>query len=461
VTPLPASIRLVLDDSVRWYRNGQVLVGGRPPRALRLTAGGRAAARALLTGQDPGEAGRRLGRRLTEAGLAHPRPAAPIEPPSITVVVPVRDRQHELECCLTAIDGAAPVVVVDDGSVAADTIADVCRRHGAKLVRRNRCGGPAAARNTALAQVTTDLVAFLDSDCAPTPGWLHTIAAHFTDPLVGAVAPRVVPAPPVAPSSARERYLAARSPLDMGVRESLVAPGGRVSYLPTAALVVRRRAIDRAFDPQLRFGEDVDLVWRLHDLGWRARYEPAATVHHAEPRSWAAVLRRRWRYGTSAAPLAQRHPGRLAPLVARPLPTAAALLLLARRPLAATVAVALNTGLLAHRTRRTGLPPRTAIAWSGRGAVLTLVGCGRAATTLAAPGLVAALRWPRWRPAALALLIAAPVDEWLRRRPPLDPARWALACIADDVAYGLGVWHGCIRHRNVEPLLPSLRRRVR
>ena len=76
-------------------------------------------------------------------------------------------------------------------------------------------------------------------------------------------------------------------------------PGSRVSYVPTAALLVRRSALDSVaiddaaipapghlagpgplssrgvFDPALRYGEDVDLIWRLHDAGWRVRYEPS------------------------------------------------------------------------------------------------------------------------------------------------------------------------------------------
>ena len=54
-------------------------------------------------------------------------------------------------------------------------------------------------------------------------------------------------------------------------------------------------------------------------------------------------------------------------------------------------------------------------------------------------------------------LLAPPVGEWLRRRPALDPLRWSAASLADDFAYGLGVWRGCFRERVFSPLIPSLR----
>jgi hypothetical protein len=70
-------------------------------------------------------------------------------------------------------------------------------------------------------------------------------------------------------------------------------------------------------------------------------------------------------------------------------------------------------------------------------------------------GLRSAKRGRRIRRAATALALLPPVVEWWQRRPELDPFRWSLASIADDVAYGIGVWAGCIKARTIEPLLPS------
>ncbi len=177
---------------------------------------------------------------------------------------------------------------------------------------------------------------------------------------------------------------------------------------------------------------------------------------HAEPRRWADLLARRFRYGTSAGPLAARHAGRLAPVELRPWPTAAGVAALAGRPRTAAALVAASAVLLARSVRPLGIPARQAWAWSLQGTGWTVVGLGRAATMLAAPGLaVLATRGRRGARGALVLALAPPVVEWLRRRPDLDLPRWVAASVADDLAYGAGVWTGCLRSRTPGPLLPA------
>jgi mycofactocin system glycosyltransferase len=460
VTSLPAGFTLVLDRSVRSYRRGAVLVGGSPLRALRMTSAGTSAIAGLQHTAETSEAARSLGRRLVDAGLAHPRPpAASASELDITVVVPARDRLAALEGCLSRVGDAAPVIVVDDGSVDASAVAAICERHRVGLVRRDAAGGPAAARNAAMPLIETALVAFLDSDCVPDPDWLPRLVGHFADPLVGAVAPRVSSDRSRGGTRAVDRFTQARSPIDMGPHEGLVRPGAAIGYVPTAALLVRRSAIGaQPFDPGLRYGEDVDLVWRLHDGGWHIRYVPSVRVHHAEPDRWRTLLRRRFQYGTSAAALARRHPGRLSPLVLRAGPTTAAAAVLARRPGVAVVVVVLQGALLARRTRSLGVPDGRSLLWSASALRATLLQAGSASTMLAAPALALALRRRRTRVPALALLLGPPLEQWLRQRPRLDPIRWTVASVAHDVAYGAGVWRGCLGSRTAEPLLPRLAR---
>ncbi|MGC8464043.1 MAG: mycofactocin biosynthesis glycosyltransferase MftF [Acidimicrobiales bacterium] len=488
-------LRLVLDASVKVVKPGRsrsgsrrsssetgtaddtlTLLGGHPSRLLRLTAAGAAALDRLGARPPVDDAEAALAERLVAAGMAHPRPAGGVGDgvhprpaggvgdgvhprPAVTVVVPARDRPELLERCLSSLDGTAPVVVVDDGSDDPDAIAAACATHGARLLARATPGGPAAARNDGIALVETELVAFVDSDCVVPPRWLDRLTWLFADPCIGAVAPRVRPVPQAKPKRTVDRYGAFRSPLDLGDEEGRVGPTERVRYVPTAALVVRTVAIGDGFDLGLQVGEDVDLLWRLVDAGWEVRYVPGVVVHHHEPSSPWALLRRRARYGTSAAPLARRHP-RLLPLAeVALLPATTVVVAFAGHPLAALATQMTSTLNALRQARSLGFGPLTAARWSLTTTLWTGVGISRAATVGAGPLLVAGAILGRhpWRAAALALLTLAPLVEWWQRRPPLDPVRWSVLAVADDLAYGLGVWRGCLRERIFGPLVPVVR----
>jgi len=53
-----------------------------------------------------------------------------------------------------------------------------------------------------------------------------------------------------------------------------------VPFVPSACLLIRRNCFGDGFDETLRYGEDVDLVWRLHDRGWLVRYVADVAVTH-------------------------------------------------------------------------------------------------------------------------------------------------------------------------------------
>ncbi len=448
---------IVLDPDVRLLDGGRVLLGGDPGRLLR-----------LRPGTDPADlvdrclAGplRRLADTLVAGGLAHPRPAVrPVA--DVAVVVPVRDRADQLDRCLAALCGV-PVVVVDDASRDPAAVARVARRHGARLVRQDVNTGPAGARNTGIGCTTESLVALVDSDCVVPAGWLDALVGHFDDPAVGAVAPRVLAQE--RGRSVLARYSAARGPLDLGPADARVHPGGRVPYVPTAALVVRRVALGGGppFDPALRFGEDVDLVWRMHDAGWTVRYDPRTVVRHAEPDRWRGWLRRRHDYGTSAGPLAQRHgSARLTPLVLSPWPTACWVLLCARQPVPALVASAVPAVRLHRLLRATGLDRRasaaTAAAVTGRAVLATGRGFGGAGLVVAGPLVLAVLLGPRARAVAALMLVAPPLLERRTRRPDLDPVRWTALRLVDDLAYASGVWRAAWAARSTAALRPRRR----
>ncbi|KUN80788.1 mycofactocin biosynthesis glycosyltransferase MftF [Streptomyces griseoruber] len=460
----PPGLPVALDHAVSFRAGGRVVTGGAPWGVALLKEAAlphlTALRRAGRTGLTPGTAvARALARRLLDRGLAHPVPPSRPGPHPVTVVVPAFGRPAELHRCLASLRGL-PVVVVDDGSPDPGPVRAAASAHGARVLRHEVNRGPAAARNTGLAVVRTPLVAFVDSDCRPEEGWLDLLVPCFDDPKVAAVAPRVVPAVRSRGRGALARYEAARSALDLGREPALVRPGARVGFVPTAALVVRTDALrDAAFDEELRLGEDVDLVWRLHDRGRHVRYEPRARVAHTPrlgPWEWA---RRRHEYGTSAAALAERHPGRLAP--ARP--SAWNLLTLAcvvgGRPRAAAASALLTAGLL--RRRLSGTPAATGLSASvvAQGLIADTAALGLALRREWWPlGLLCLARAPRDRTAraATAAMLAPVVAEWVTHGHGLDLPRWtALRCL-DDLCYGTGVTASAWRHRSPAPLLPKV-----
>jgi mycofactocin system glycosyltransferase len=454
VSGLPAGFRVEFDPTLRRLGPDR-LVGGVPTRTLRLSGRGVEALAELDGGPIRSPAAGTLARRLSDAGLAHPRPPVLVDDPDLVVIVPVRDRSGSLDRCLSALGKRYPVTVVDDGSMDPAAIARVAASHGAAVVRRSANGGPAAARNAGLAATASELVAFVDSDTLPDAETLTALAAHLADPEVVAAAPRIVGA---SGRTAVGRYALGRSALDCGPRPGRVAPLGRVPFVPTTALVVRRAALGTGFDERLRFGEDVDLIWRLGATSGCVRYDPGLLVPHTEPQTWRALLARRHRYGTSAAPLALRHPGALLPLLVEPWTAGAVGALLLRHP---AVALALLAGGLVEEIlmrRQTGLPVRGSPAAVLNRAQLTWRSVGGYAIKFLSPVVVPVLLCRRGA-AVPALLLAEPVAHWCSRRATAtDPVTHVVGHLAEDVAYGSGVLLGCVRARTAAPLLPRLRR---
>ncbi len=477
--PLPPDFLLAFDPAVRRPRRG-VLIGGAPIRVLKLTGAGADLVDRWQSGRPVGRAAGAgaLAARLVDAGLAHPRPGRRAGAPTAAVVIPVRDDPGGLAVTLDSLAATAPglaVVVVDDGSRRPVTAGPPPGRAGPDgegaarplILRRTVPGGPAAARNTGWrAAGAAEVFVFVDAGCTLPAGWPAALLGHFADPGLAAAAPRVRSRPVGGAPAGLVLYEELHSPLDLGPAPAPVRPGGAVGYVPSAVLAVRAAALAEAggFDEGFRFGEDVDLVWRLAQTGWRVRYDPAVQATHPVRPSWPAWARQRFHYGRSAAPLAARHGRAAAPLAVSPWSAAVWGLAAAGRPAPAAV---LAVGSAAALARRAGSDRATAAALFR----LACTGHARAAGPLAGalrrawlpPGLAAAAVAHRWgdrraRSASAAALVAALLSgglwEWSVRRPATGPLRWAGYRLADDLSYQAGVWSAVVEARSAGALLP-------
>lgn len=449
-----------------WCRPGDRgwVAGGSPRRLWRLGGGGRRVADALEGAQMLPGGHESLTARLVDAGALHPQPG-PVAASTVSVIVPTRHPDpSRLAALVTALRNEvgphADLVIVDDASEPAVTAPT-----GARVMRSDVNLGPGGARNLGMDHTTGDVVVFVDDDVTPQPGWLTPLLGHLHDETVVAVAPRIR-GPHIDPQAPwRERVEQVRSPLDMGAQPSLVRHGGRVPYVPAAALVVRRPALVSVggFDATLRFGEDVDLVWRLAGAGGQVRYEPASVVRHRTRPTWWGWLRQRFQYGTSAAALARRHRGALAPVRLGRRQGVFAVAALLCRPVTLVVAAAMvmwSRRDLARLLQAKQLPDanRWATRWSVQG---HMAGVRQVADAL----------WRTWWPVAFltalanrharrGVVMAGVIAtweslRWWRATPELDPVRVAVAARLDAAAYGAGVWWGAWRSRTWEPLLPT------
>jgi len=449
MTDSPHALHVRMNTRVSGWASNSVLLGGSPWRMIRIAEPARKLVDQLFAAGPLGvlltDSGHiAIARQLLDRGFLTPVPQRIGSEFAPDVVVPVFNASRDLEVLLKSL-GEANVIVVDDGSTNQNEVANVARLTGAEVIRHTSNLGPARARNSGLSRTRTPVAAFIDADCVASSHWHTDLMFHFDDPRLAAVAPRIQPTPDQ--GSILERFERTRSALDMGPHAGLVQPGARPAFVPTAALLVRRSALaDPAFDPDLRLGEDVDLIWRL-----------TVVVQHRTRVNFFQWIRRRFEYGTSAADLEDRHPGKLTPLRPSPWNIATLLFIAAGRPFAAAGVTLGATTLLWRRLPELSGSPALAARLIAQGVIADSAAVGHLLRREWWPlGIIALLASPRSRFARCASVsILGPIAwEWSTTRTHLDPISYAALRLIEDAAYGSGVIMSSVRSRKWATLIP-------
>jgi glycosyltransferase involved in cell wall biosynthesis len=221
--------------------------------------------------------------------------------PSISVVIPTFNRARQLERTLdglsrqTVAPATFEVIVVDDGSL--DSTRDLLGRprNFALTPLRQSNQGPAAARNAGIAAARGEIILFIDDDAIPAPDLIELhIRAHVD--LGSVVIGRMLPPTGRQPFWAEwEMRMLERQYAQMVA--GIFEPTPRQFY--TANASVRRADIERAglFDPQYRRAEDVELAYRLEELGLRFVFASDARVLHDTPRTFHNWMTMAEQYG--------------------------------------------------------------------------------------------------------------------------------------------------------------------
>ena len=267
------------------------------------------------------------------------------------------------------------------------------------MLRLRTNAGPAVARNAGLGAVRTPLVAFVDTDVRLAPdGSAAARALRRRSGRARGTAGRqrtARPAPAIGGPLRAGPFPARPRP---GTRTDRTAAPDRLRAGGGGRRTRRRpsRAID-GFDRALRFGEDVDPVWRLVEAGWRFRYEPAivGAPHAAGVRGRRSS---RQRGVTARRPRrSRRHPGALAPVRTSPWTLGVWGLVAAGQPIAALALAAATAGALVRK-----LPGRARRA----------IRCVSSPPVTPTPACLADAGRRCWLPLAVVAAVVARVPGW-------------------------------------------------
>lgn len=236
-----------------------------------------------------------------------PEPPHPGSWPSLTVAVCTRDRPDDLARCLDALDALdyddLDILVVDNAPSDAAT-KRVCREHRRVTYQVEPRPGLNWARNRAVLDATSEILAFTDDDVLVDPDWARALVLPFVqNPETDAVAGLVVPLELETPAQvAFERYGGLSGGLEAIEMQGEPGWGVRgfwhyvlMAQQGTGAnMAFRRSVFDRIglFDPSLDVGTpsngggDAEMFFRVLAEGGRVRYEPRAVVRHRHRREF-------------------------------------------------------------------------------------------------------------------------------------------------------------------------------
>ena len=225
--------------------------------------------------------------------------------PKASVVVCAYQAERTIgECVRSLMELNYPdyeVLVVDDGST--DATAELAGRFPVRVVSGGRLG-LSGARNLGLEHAGGEIVAYIDADARADPDWLTYLVVALDPPYTAGVGGPNLP-PPEDPLVAR---CLARAP---GGPAHVLLDNERAEHVPGCNMAFwRERLVEiGGFDPIYRAaGDDVDVCWKLQDLGYNLRFHPAALVWHHSRRRIRDFWRQQVGYGKAEALVARNHP---------------------------------------------------------------------------------------------------------------------------------------------------------
>lgn len=209
---------------------------------------------------------------------------------AISIIIPHYNDLVALDRCLTAlmqqssVPKAVEIIVADNDSPAGqDAVAKVIAGRATLEIARERGAGP--ARNIGVAASKGQILAFIDSDCVASPGWLAAGVAALAsaDIIGGRVDVTVDPTRPMRGAEAFERVFAFDN-------ESYVRTKG---FTITGNLFCTRASFDQVGGFAVGVSEDLEWCHRATARGLSLGYCAEAKIGHPARPNWYE-LKRKW-----------------------------------------------------------------------------------------------------------------------------------------------------------------------
>lgn len=229
--------------------------------------------------------------------------------PSATVAVCTRNRPDDLHRCLQGLmalpDDGQEILVVDNAPSDDASFRVVAAFPRVRYVREDT-PGLNNARNRAFTEASKDVIAFIDDDATPDPGWLRGLLRNYTRERVLCVTGMTLPLElETDGQEAFERY----NPFSKGFERKLFDPvadplktghvgaGANMSFRRSAVKLVG--GFDEALDAgtATQSGGDHEYFARILRAGYYIIYEPGAINWHRHRRTMEETKKAIYGYG--------------------------------------------------------------------------------------------------------------------------------------------------------------------
>ncbi len=231
---------------------------------------------------------------------------ADVKLPMCSVVICSYNGGSTVESCLRSMERVRypnfEVIFIDDGST--DNTQEILRNFPWVRNIQQKNMGLSHARNVGMNAARGEVVVYTDSDCEADEDWLYYLALSLVrSGHAGIGGPNLIPD--------EGSWIADCVGLSPGGPTHVMIDDRQAEHVPGCNMAFYTKILKQinGFDSQFRkAGDDVDVIWRIQNLGQSIGFSPSAQVWHYRRNTIKAYLKQQRGYGEAEALLKYKHP---------------------------------------------------------------------------------------------------------------------------------------------------------